>query len=276
MEAQGAPAKGPLGVAVRPLREDELDEADRIVRLAFGTFLGLPDPLTFMGDASFVRTRWRTDPAAALAAEVSGELVGSNFATNWGSFGFFGPLTVRPDLWDRGVARRLLEPTMALFERWGIRHAGLFTFPQSPKHLGLYQSFGFWPRYLTPVLSKAVGGTGAAGWSGYGDAPERDREGYLEACRDLTGAIYDGLDPTGEIRAVQAQRLGELQPPGRVRHGRLALSPAAAGGMALCARPAANFVITVGPSLPLADPLRRPGVLAVGGDRSWPGRTSAA
>ena len=209
MEAQGAPAKGPLGVAVRPLREDELDEADRIVRLAFGTFLGLPDPLTFMGDASFVRTRWRTDPAAALAAEVSGELVGSNFATNWGSFGFFGPLTVRPDLWDRGVARRLLEPTMALFERWGIRHAGLFTFPHSPKHLGLYQTFGFWPRFLTPVLSKAVGGTSAAGWSGYDEAPEREREGYLGACRELTSAIYDGLDLTGEIRAVQAQRLGE-------------------------------------------------------------------
>ena len=210
MEAERAPSGAAGKVAVRPLREDELDEADRIVRLAFGTFLGLPDPLAFMGDAGFVRTRWRADPAAAFAAEVGGELVGSNFAANWGSFGFFGPLTVRPDLWDRGVARRLLEPTMALFERWGTRHVGLFTFPQSPKHLGLYQAFGFWPRFLTPVMSKAVGGRrDAAGWSGYSAVPEREREGYLGACRELTDAIYGGLDLTGEIRAVQAQGLGE-------------------------------------------------------------------
>src|SRR5688500_4307554 len=107
-----------MDIVVRPLERDDLDEADRIMRLAFGTFLGLPDPQAFMGDAGYVRTRWRADPAAALAAEVGGELVGSNFAANWGSFGFFGPLTVRPDLWDRGVARRLLERTMDLFERW--------------------------------------------------------------------------------------------------------------------------------------------------------------
>jgi len=210
MGASEASAEGPLDVVIRPLREDELDQADRIMRLAFGTFLGLPDPLAFMGDAGYVRTRWRADPAAALAAEVGGELVGSNFAANWGSFGFFGPLTVRPDQWDRGVARRLLEPTMALFERWGMRHAGLFTFPQSPKHLGLYQAFGFWPRYLTPILSKAVGGAGgAAGSSRYGELPEREREAALSACRELTGAIYDGLDLSAEVRAVQDQGLGE-------------------------------------------------------------------
>ena len=99
---------------------------------------------------------------------------------------------------------------MALFERWGTRHVGLFTFPHSPKHLGLYQAFGFWPRFLTPVMSKAVGGRrGAAGWSGYGALPEREREGYLGACRELTDAIYAGLDLSGEIRAVEAQRLGE-------------------------------------------------------------------
>ena len=44
-------------VSVRPLREGDLSEADRIMRLAFGTFLGLPEPMTFMGDAGYVRTR---------------------------------------------------------------------------------------------------------------------------------------------------------------------------------------------------------------------------
>src|SRR4051794_31195219 len=95
------PPQSAMNVSIRPLREDELGDADRIARLAFGTFLGLPDPLDFMGDADYVRTRWRADPATALAAELDGKLVGSNFVANWGSVGFFGPLSVHPDLWNR-------------------------------------------------------------------------------------------------------------------------------------------------------------------------------
>src|SRR5918997_6918010 len=102
-------------VSIRPLEENELEEADRIFRLAFGTFLGLPDPLMFMGDAGYVRTRWQADPASAFAAEADGELVGSNFATNWGSVGFFGPLTVEPDLWNKGIGSRLMDPIEECF-----------------------------------------------------------------------------------------------------------------------------------------------------------------
>jgi GNAT superfamily N-acetyltransferase len=168
------------GVLVRPLREEDLPTADHIMRLAFGTFLGLPDPLTFMGDADYVRTRWAADPAAAFGAEVGGELVGSNFATKWGSVAFFGPLTVRPDFWDRGVAQRLLAATMELFERWEIRHAGLFTFAESPKHVALYQKFGFWPRFLTPIMSKPVEPTaGSPHWSRYSEVSEDEREECL-------------------------------------------------------------------------------------------------
>jgi hypothetical protein len=75
-------------VKIRPLSEDDLDEADRIMRTAFGTFLGLADPMSFMGDADYVRTRWAAEPASALAAEVDGRLVGSNFVTRWGSWDF--------------------------------------------------------------------------------------------------------------------------------------------------------------------------------------------
>jgi GNAT superfamily N-acetyltransferase len=202
-----------LAVSVGPLREDQVGEADRVMRLAFGTFLGVPDPGAFLGDAEVVRTRWRADPGAALAAVANGEVVGSNFATNWGSCGFFGPLTVRPDLWDRGVARRLLEATVGLFDAWGTQHAGLYTFANSPKHLRLYQAFGFWPRFLTPILSKPVAEREAArawsGWSAYSQLGEPERAGVLADCRELTDAIYPGLDVAGEIRAVQAQGLGE-------------------------------------------------------------------
>src|SRR4029453_5368145 len=151
-----------MGVVGGRLREESLPAADRIFRLAFGTFLGLPDPTTFGGDGDYVRSRWRTDPTAAFGAELDGDLVGSNFAACWGSLGLFGPLSVRPDLWDRGIARRLLEPTMERFAAWRCAHLGLFTFPTSPQPPGLYQKFASWPRALVTVMTRPVKPASAA------------------------------------------------------------------------------------------------------------------
>jgi len=197
-------------IRTRPLNEKDLTEAKRIFHVAFGTFLGLADPTEFWPDRDYIRTRYFADPSAALGAEVDGELVGSNFAANWGSVGFFGPLTIRPDYWDRGVAKRLLERTMEIFEKWGTKHVGLFTFAQSAKHVGLYQKFGFWPRYLTAVMSAEVRPSAKLqGWTRYSELSEGDRAECLRAARDLTNAIYDGMDVAPEIRAVTAQGLGD-------------------------------------------------------------------
>ena len=102
-------------VSVRPMREPDLVEARRIFRVAFGTFVGAPDPESFWADREYVYTRWRADPGGSLVAEANRSLAGSNFATNWGSFGFFGPLTIRPELWDQHIAQTLLVPTVDLF-----------------------------------------------------------------------------------------------------------------------------------------------------------------
>src|ERR1051325_6326235 len=159
-------------ISVRPLQETELSTADSIMRLAFGTFIGLPEPMSFMGDAAYVRNRWLANPEAAFAAKSGSEIIGSNFATNCGSVGFFGPLTIRPDFWDRGVGKRLMEPVMELFDRWETRHAGLFTFAQSQKHVGLYQRFGFWPRFLTAIMSRPVKQkTSASRWTRFSAVP---------------------------------------------------------------------------------------------------------
>jgi len=142
-------------IHIRQLAESDLPAADHMFRLAFGTFLGLSDPMTFSGDAYNVKTRFLADPTSTLAAEsANGQLVGFNFVTNWGSVGYFGPLIVHPDYWDQGIAKQLLEPTMNIFDnKWHTEHVGLFTFAHSAKHVGLYQKFGFWPRFLTMIMS---------------------------------------------------------------------------------------------------------------------------
>ena len=199
-----------MDTIIRPMTEDDLPEASRIIGLAFGTFLGAPDPATFWGDQDYARTRWLADPTAAFVAEQGGVLIGSNFATRWGSVGFFGPLTIHPDYWNGGFGQRLLEPVMALFDSWGVSHAGLFTFAQSPKHVGLYQRYGFWPRALTAIMSKPVrSGRAEGGWERYSVLAEAEREEVLRACASLTDKLYQGLDVAREIRATQAQGLGD-------------------------------------------------------------------
>jgi predicted N-acetyltransferase YhbS len=211
-------------IVIRPLRESDIPAADRICRLAFGTFIGLQDPLQFFGDADYIRTRLRADPSAAFAAEANGELVGSNFVANWGSLGVFGPLTVRPDFWDKGIAKQLLKSTIEYFAKLGTRHIGLFTWSHSPKHLGLYQRFGFWPRFLTAIMAKQLvvdpsktnqtmtldkTKTSLQSFRYSETQAGEDRRGCLNSCRKLTNAIYDGLDVQLEINSVNTQSLGD-------------------------------------------------------------------
>jgi len=184
------------------MREDDLDAADRVVRLAFGTFRGLPDPKEAFGDADRVRTRFHAAPDHAWVAEADDNVVGAVFATRLGSFGYFGPLAVLPEYWDRGIGKQLLRPVMEALDGWAVRQAGLFTFASSPKHVGLYQAHGFWPGSLVSVLAKPV-------------AEELDTPYDLAAVehsdevRRLTDAVFDGLDLGHEIAAVRDQDLGE-------------------------------------------------------------------
>lgn len=59
-----------MEIAIRPLDGRDVAEADRIFRVAFGTFLGLPEPASFMGDADLVGTRWWATPSAAFGATL--------------------------------------------------------------------------------------------------------------------------------------------------------------------------------------------------------------
>jgi ribosomal protein S18 acetylase RimI-like enzyme len=195
---------------VSKLDEKDLPEAARIVRLAFGTFIGVPDPGMFWADRDYVFGRQQAAHVASFGATLDGKLVGSNFATNWGSVGFFGPLTVRPDLQERGIARALLAKTMEQFDTWDTRHIGLFTFSHSAKHIALYQKYGFYARFLTAIMSaKAVRQT-AVGWSRFSALSEMQQEEALQSCRDVAETVYPGLDLSGEIRATHAQGLGDI------------------------------------------------------------------
>jgi GNAT superfamily N-acetyltransferase len=194
---------------VRPMRADDLEAADRVLRLAFGTIRGLPDPSAAFGDADYVHTRFRAAPECAWVAEVDGDIVGSVFAANWGSFGFFGPLSVDPSLWDHGIGSRLLRPVLEAFASWDLRQAGLFTFADSPKHLGLYQKHGFWPGALTAVTAKETVSAPSSVYALVSDELENRQGVVLDEIRTLTDQVFAGLDLGREILAVDEQGIGD-------------------------------------------------------------------
>src|SRR6266700_6372415 len=165
-----------MNAIVRPLTEADLPAAGRIFRTAFGTFLGAPDPENFWADLDYVYGRFAAEHVASFAAEVDGELVGSNFVTKWGSVGFFCPLTVHPGQQGRGIAKSLVEAVSAQLDAWGTRHAGLFTFAQSPLHLALYGKFGFHARFLTAIMAAPAQAFGnAASGTRYSTLSESER-----------------------------------------------------------------------------------------------------
>ena len=90
-------------VTIRAMEQRDLDDADRVHRLAFGTYYGLQDPSQFKGDAQIVRTRWSTDPSAAFVAEHNSRVIASILGMDWGSVFVIGPLTVHPDHQSRSV-----------------------------------------------------------------------------------------------------------------------------------------------------------------------------
>ena len=198
-----------MTTVVRPMIESDLPTARQICHSAFGTFLGAPDPQNFWADRDYVYGRFGAEHVAGFTAELDDEVVGCNFATRWGSVGFFGPLAVRPDLWDRGVAQPLVAAVSNAFEEWGVTHAGLATFPQSPKHIHLYGKFEFHPRFLTPLMVAPACAAARGGWSRYSELPPSGRVAAEAACREITDALYPGLDLAAEIRTVTARGLGD-------------------------------------------------------------------
>lgn len=99
---------------------------------------------------------------------------------------------------------------MSLFDQWGIRQSGLFTFPHSPKHHALYQKFDFWPQHLTPLMGKQLNGNHPdVGPTAYSSGSPEDRSKWLRECAQVTDEIFPGLNLDTEIRSVFDQKLGD-------------------------------------------------------------------
>lgn len=117
---------------------------------------------------------------------------------------------MHPDVQEKGIAKALLAPTVDQFDAWGTTHSGLYTFPQSPLHIALYMKFGFYPRFLTAVMTLPARNAGPVpGTSRFSALTPDAKADALKAARQVTESIYPGLDLADEIATVDALGLGD-------------------------------------------------------------------
>ena len=156
-----------------------------------------------------VRSRLRAPHIRSFKASRNGEVVGSAFISRWGSLAVFGPLTVDPDAWGLGIGSRLLDACLGVGAEWSVTSIGLFTLPESTKHLYLYRKHGFWPGSLTALTEKRVAPNASQletlrGLDGHA------RVTAIEGCRVVTSSVREGLDLTGEIECLAEPGMGDV------------------------------------------------------------------
>jgi len=195
---------------INSLNERDIVQIDRIFREAFSLHVGHPVPETFAPGRSCM-ARLLTEPQGAFGAYISGELVAIAFATVWGSIGVFGPLAVKPGHWNAGLGRKLLQQSITFFKQRAVSDMVLCTFPDSVKHVSLYQKSGFHPGHLIAMMSRLVtaGPNSAADLELYSSHCFDRRSEILSECRQITSSVYEGLDLSKEIEVVEKLSIGE-------------------------------------------------------------------
>lgn len=156
------------------------------------------------------------DPEGNLVAVArDGATAGFIFSRTWGSVGWFGTFGVPTQFQGLGVGGKLMARAV---ERLRSRAAvvGLETMPESGANIGLYARAGFALGHPTIVLElslihEAGRLRGAAPgdvvvWNGE-DAWSRKR--LLSGMREVSDAVWPGLDYSAEINAYRRHGIGE-------------------------------------------------------------------
>jgi predicted N-acetyltransferase YhbS len=136
----------------------------------------------------------------SVVAEVDGKIVGSNFLDERSIVAGVGPITVEPEIQNRGLGRRLME---AVLDRASEKaHPGVRLL-QSAYHgrsLALYSTLGFQVREGIACMQGSPTGAALAGY------PVRSaREGDLEECDRICRFVH-GHDRHREL--LDAVNLG--------------------------------------------------------------------
>jgi predicted N-acetyltransferase YhbS len=192
-----------MALSLRPGREED---ASACARIAFEAFAAIANAHNFLPDfpnveiaTSAIGMMLRHPGFYGVVAELDGTIVGSNFLDERNPVSGLGPITVDPNVQDRGIGAQLMRAAM---ERSAARRLPGIRLVQAGYHcrsLSLYSKLGFEVReHLSCVQGPEVNES----LPGYAvrSATERD----IEPCNALCIRIH-GHDRAGELRDAVAQ-----------------------------------------------------------------------
>jgi predicted N-acetyltransferase YhbS len=212
-------------VQVRRVRKGDLAKVRDVLEQSFGDLLerqlGTRPRQAFNG-AQYVHHRWLMEPWGCFVAEEdSTKIVGAALAVTWGSVGLLGPVAVLTHYHNQSIGQQLIRAVQEFFAENKATLHGVVTYPSSPKHLALFHKFGYKPKSLTAVMSRALERGGSHGIAArpplkgaltvrrYSSLEEARKKAALGRFHRLTGAICRGLDVSKEVEIVDGLALGD-------------------------------------------------------------------
>lgn len=210
-------------IKIRRVRKGDLSKVRDVIEQAFGDFFERQvgtRPRQVFGGAQYIHHRWLMEPWGCFVAEEGeGKIVGAAVAVMWGTVGLVGPVAVLTTYQNQDIGQQLLTACQGFFDENHATLQGLATYPYSPKHLVLYQKFGYRPRGLVVITAKpldrreSVHATGAAklgiGIRRYSTLEEVRKKAAMLKIRRITNGIWRGMDVGKEVEIVEGLNLGD-------------------------------------------------------------------
>ena len=210
-------------VLIRRVKKGDLSRVRDVIEQTFSDFLERQlgtRPRQAFGGAQYVHHRWLMEPWGCFVAEEdSQKLVGAALAVTWGSVGLVGPVAVLTNYQNQTIGQQLLRAVEDFFDENKATLHGTVTYPNSPKHLYLYHKFGYRPKSLTAVMSRALersprspaprGARGGLAVRRFSTLEETKKKAALARIHRLTNAICRGMDLSKEIEIVDGLALGD-------------------------------------------------------------------
>jgi len=210
-------------IKIRRVRKGDLAKVRDVIEQAFGDFFERQmgtRPRQVFGGAQYVHHRWLMEPWGCFVAEEGdGKIVGAAVAVMWGTVGVIGPVAVLTHYQNQDIGQQLLTACQEFFDENKATLQGVATYPYSPKHLVFYQKYGYKPKGLVVVTSKALdrGALGApkaapkpvSAVRRYSTLEEARKKQVMQKVRRITNHFWRGLDLSKEIEIVDGLTLGD-------------------------------------------------------------------
>ena len=195
-------------INLRPVLPTDVEACARIFFEAFGAIAAqhnFPSDVPSIEVGIDLITMLLTHPHFfSVVAELDGKIVGSNFLDERSKIAGLGPITVDPNIQNRGIGRRLMEAALDRAREKAHPGVRLLQTAYHGRSLALYASLGFQVREGIACMQGPPIGAAVAG---YHVRPAREED--LEDCDRICQLVH-GHDRHGEVLDAVKQRTAKV------------------------------------------------------------------